>query len=200
MFIVIPAKPFALAKTRLAPVLSPQERIALSRFLLQRTIDLARQVAEVVVVSRDATVRHLAKQARAWALVESGTGLNEALHQAATWATMRGSRSLMVLPADLPRLQLSDLEKILRAAGRHSPAVVIAPCRRRDGTNALFLRPPKIIPFAFGPGSFTYHREIATGLDLEPIVYHSAGLAFDLDLPEDWEWLKQESAIPAQSS
>jgi 2-phospho-L-lactate guanylyltransferase len=189
MFIVIPAKPFAQAKTRLAPVLSPEERITLSRFLVQRTINLARQVAEVVVVSRGTAVRRMAKEAGAWALVESGTGLNEALRQAATWVAMRGSRAMMVLPADLPRLQLSDLEQIIEAAGQQTPALVITPCRRQEGTNALFLRPPKIFPFAFGPGSFARHQEIAARFNLKPVVYYSTTLGFDLDLPEDWQRL-----------
>ncbi len=189
MFIVVPAKPFIQSKTRLSSVLTLKERVDLSRALLQRTIGLARQAGQVVVVSRDAALRRLAKQTGAWALVETGSGLNEALHQAATWVLMQGVRSMLVLPVDLPRLQLSDLQGIIQAAGRHSPAVVIAPCQRLEGTNALFLRPPKAIPFAFGPDSFARHRQAARALDLEPVVYHSPTLAFDLDLPQDWRRL-----------
>lgn len=184
MFTIIPAKPFDQSKTRLASVLSLKQRRELSRHLLQRTIDLARQVSEVVVVSRDATARRLAKQAGAWALVECNRGLNQALQQAAAWVTVQGGEAALILPGDLPLLQLSDLTGMMRA-GQQTPAVVIAPCHCLDGTNALLLRPPGLIKFAFGPGSFARHRQAAQAMGLAPIIYHSPTIALDLDLPED---------------
>ncbi len=184
MFSIIPLKPFNQSKTRLSPALSLNERVDLSRHLLQRTIHIARQFSKVVVVSRAAVVRRLAKQAGAWALVESGRGLNEALRQASTWAAIRGSKAVLVLPGDLPLLKASDLAGMLEA-GQRGPAIVIAPCRRLDGTNALFLRPPGLIDFAFGPGSFERHCRAARAIKLKPIIYHSPTLALDLDRPED---------------
>jgi 2-phospho-L-lactate guanylyltransferase len=184
VFIIIPAKPLDQSKTRLAAVLPVQERANLSYRLLQQTIDLARQVGEVVVVSRDAAVRKLAKAAGAWALVETGEGLNQALQQASAWVEARGGPAVLVLPGDLPLLQLSDLTEIV-AAGRHSPSVVVAPSRRLDGTNALFLRPPGLIEFAFGPGSFEKHQQAARTSGVEPMIYRSPTVALDLDLPED---------------
>ena len=191
MFVIIPAKPLAQAKSRLSPVLAPAGRVELSQRLLQRTIYLARQIGEVVVISRDGTVRQLAKQAGAWALVESGDNLNQALRQATTWVMMHGGRSILVLPTDLPRLQLSDLAAMVQAAPV-PPVAVIGPCRRLEGTNALLLRPPNLIPFAFGPGSFADHQQAVRAVGLEPVIYRSPTLAFDLDLPEDLQRLKDE--------
>ncbi len=184
MFVIIPAKPLAQAKSRLAAALSPAERIQLSRGMLQRTITLARQVGEVVVISRDAAVRRLAKQAGAWALVESGEDLNQALSQATTWVMMHGGQSTLILPADLPRLQLTDLVHVINVA-QPAPAAVLAPCQRLDGTNALLLRPPDLIEFAFGPGSFRAHQQVLRAAGVEPVIYQSPTLGFDLDLPED---------------
>ena len=184
MFVIIPAKPLTEAKSRLAAVLTPAERMQLSRAMLQRTMGLARQVGEVVVISRDATVRRLAKQAGAWALVESGDNLNQALTQASTWVMMRGAAATLILPSDLPRLQLTDLVHLINAA-QPAPAAVIAPCHRLDGTNALLLRPPDLIEFAFGPGSFKAHQQALLAAGVEPVIYRSATLAFDLDLPAD---------------
>jgi 2-phospho-L-lactate guanylyltransferase len=191
MFVIIPAKPLAQSKTRLSPVLSLTGRIELSQRLLQRTICLARQIGEVVVISRDRTVRQLAKQAGAWALVESGDNLNRALRQAATWVMLNGGQSILVLPADLPILQLSDLQEMVQV-GQARPVALIGPCHRLEGTNALLLRPPDLIPFAFGPGSFASHQQTVRAVGLEPVIYHSPTLAFDLDLPEDWQRLKDE--------
>ncbi|GAB4419076.1 MAG: hypothetical protein Fur0044_15290 [Anaerolineae bacterium] len=184
IFVIIPAKPLGKSKTRLAGVLPAAERVDLSRSLLQRTIGLARQVSEVVVVSRDAGVRKLAKAAGAWALVETGHDLNHALRQAADWVAAQGREAILVVPGDLPLLQPSDLAEMVRL-GQRSPAVVIAPSQRLDGTNALLLRPPRLIEFAFGPGSFEKHQHAARIAGVEPVIYHSPTVGLDLDLPED---------------
>lgn len=194
MFVVIPAKIFSEAKSRLSTVLGREERMALSQSLLLRTITLAGQVGEVVVVSRDPAARQLAKQAGAWALVETGHGLNPALQQAGQWIMARQGRTCLVLPADLPLLELTDLRGMVQAAGSRTPAAVIAPCRRGDGTNALLLRPPNLVTFSFGPGSFSRHRQAIRTMGLEPVVYTSPTLAFDLDLPEDWAELSGRRA------
>jgi len=185
LFSIIPAKPLTQAKTRLAAVLSLKERIDLSYRLLQHTISLALQVGEVVVVSRDGRVRQLAKQAGAWAIVEAGTTMNEALRQASAWVTTRGAQAILILPGDLPLLTVSDLRQIIEMAEPQTPAMVVAPCHRLDGTNALFLRPPGLIDFGFGVGSFERHQQAARARGLEPIIYRSPTIALDLDLPED---------------
>ena len=188
MVVVIPVKPFGQAKTRLAPALAPEDRRQLSRCLLQRTVSLARQVGEVVVVSRDAAARRVAKEAGAWALVEAEADLNSALRQAAGWVLARGGQEMLILPGDLPRLEPADLVGMVQAAPP-GPAVVIAPSRRFDGTNGLLLRPPHIIPLSFGPDSFNRHVQATRQAGLEPVVYLSDTVAFDLDLPQDWlEW------------
>jgi 2-phospho-L-lactate guanylyltransferase len=191
-FVIIPAKPLDESKTRLAAVLPLAERVDLSRRLLQRTIHLARQVGEVVVISRDAVVRKLAKQAGAWALVEGGQELNSALQQASDWVVAQGGQAILVLPGDLPLLQLSDLTDIV-AAGQSLPTIVIGPSQRLDGTNALFLRPPRLIEFAFGPGSFAKHQQAARAIGIEPIIYRTSTVALDLDLPEDLTALESRS-------
>jgi len=192
MFVIIPAKPFDHSKTRLSSVLTQAERIELSRYLLQHTIQVASQAGQVVVVSRDAAVRKVAKQAGAWALVEAGVGLNQALRQASTWAIMRGAEAILILPADLPLLRTADLVEMIEAASG-SPSVVIAPCHRADGTNALLLHPPGLIEFAFGPGSFARHRQAVRKVGLEPVIVHSSTLALDLDVPEDLKYLDKKT-------
>jgi len=191
-FTIIPAKPLNQSKTRLAAVLPLNERVELSRHLLQRTLRLARQVGQVVVVSRDAAVRRLAKQAGAWALVEAGEDLNKALQQASDWVAVQGGQAILILPGDLPLLQLSDLTEIVEA-GQSNPSIVIAPSQRLDGTNALFLRPPGLIPFAFGSGSFERHQQAARAIGIEPVIYRSLTVALDLDLPEDLTTLQNRS-------
>lgn len=190
MFTIIPAKPFNQAKTRLASILSVDQRVVLSRRLLRRTIELAQRVSEVVVISRDSQVRHVAKQAGAWALVEGGDDLNAALRQAARWVAGRHHGALLILPADLPLLTLADLTELIELS-QPSPSLVIAPCHRTNGTNALLIDPPDLIDFQFGPDSFARHLRAAQQQGVEAVIYRSPTMAFDLDLPEDFKALPE---------
>jgi 2-phospho-L-lactate guanylyltransferase len=207
IYCVIPAKPHAEAKSRLAPVLTQSQREELNRWLLRRTLRLARQViGPVVVVSRDPAILAQAETQGAWGLPEASTGLNLALTQAAHFARDQGATALLVLPTDLPRLTAFDLESILSLGGMEKPGwrpvprsaglkpalhatrhLVIAPCRRGTGTNALLMRPPDLIPFLFGPDSFAAHCAAARAAGAEPLIYRADSIAFDLDTPEDWE-------------
>jgi 2-phospho-L-lactate guanylyltransferase len=134
--------------------------------------------------------------------LEIAPGLNPALTQAAHFAGDRGATGVLVLPADLPLLTAHDLETMLTyiaphpqpfsprgrgVGGEGQPRVVIAPCRRETGTNALLVRPTDLIPLAFGPDSFAAHCAAARAAGVEPVVYRSNTIALDLDTPEDWE-------------
>lgn len=184
MFTIIPAKPFDQAKTRLSPTLSTNQRAGLSRRLLRRTIQLAQQIGQVVVISRDSAVRRVAKQMGAWALVEGGTELNMALQQAAQWVAARHNQAALILPTDLPLLTLADLIELVRLS-HPAPSMVVAPCHRNNGTNALLINPPNLINFQFGSNSFATHLQMAQEKDIEAVIYRSPSIAFDLDIPED---------------
>jgi 2-phospho-L-lactate guanylyltransferase len=187
IYCLIPAKPYLESKSRLSPVLTESQRATLSRWLLRRTIRLALVAigGVVVVVSRDRLLLEHAKAQGAWGLLEASPGLNPALAQAARFARIKGASGLLALPTDLPRLTAQDLEAML-TLGATSPAAVVAPCRRKTGTNALLVRPPGLIRFAFGPDSFAAHCAAARAAGVEPAVYRAPTIAFDLDTPEDW--------------
>ncbi|MER3514272.1 MAG: 2-phospho-L-lactate guanylyltransferase, partial [Chloroflexota bacterium] len=76
------------AKSRLAPVLTPNQRATLGRALLARTLDVLTAqpvLAGVLVVSADPTALDLAKAKGAVALMEIEVSLNAALAQATAW-------------------------------------------------------------------------------------------------------------------
>lgn len=189
-WVLVPAKKPELAKTRLAPLLPPGARAALARRLLVRllhVLDNARArglIAEVVVVSPDPGLLALAANRGAHPLVETVHDLNGALEEAQKYAVSRGAAATLVLPTDLPTLEIGDIIQILRR-GRRPPAIVIAPCRRGQGTNALLQRPAGLIPFAFGAESVQVHSQLARQRNLPLAIVQTPGLGFDLDLPED---------------
>jgi 2-phospho-L-lactate guanylyltransferase len=190
---VVPVKPPAEAKSRLSTVLSPAARADLARRLFLHTLDTVDEWGRAdqrLVVGRDEGLLKLAAQ-RGWVAVrEEIADLNCALTQAAATAMHLGATTLLVVHADLPLLTQSDLDGLLDRANARL-VVVVAPCRRHDGTNALLLRPPDAIPFAYGPGSFAAHRQLAADRDIPVRLFHSPTISFDLDTPEDWVHLTQ---------
>lgn len=184
---LVPVKPFALAKSRLAGVLPPAGRAALSRRLLSRTLTAlaaATEIQRVVVISRDRAALGLARRAGTQALRETGAaGLNAALEQALAQARAAGAEAALILPADLPHLTPDDIVALLPPGS--DPALVIAPDRHERGTNALLMRPPGLIACAFGEGSFAAHLARARAAGVTPQVCRRPKLALDLDTPED---------------
>jgi 2-phospho-L-lactate guanylyltransferase len=71
------------------------------------------------------------------------------------------------------------------AAATPPRAIVVAPDERDQGTNALLLSPPDIVPFAFGAGSFAAHVAAARRCCVAPAIVRRPGLAFDVDTAED---------------
>ena len=59
------------------------------------------------------------------------------------------------------------------------------PDRREDGTNGLLVRPPGLIHFCFGAGSFERHASAAEGVGATVQVFRSVRLMLDLDTPDD---------------
>jgi 2-phospho-L-lactate guanylyltransferase len=184
---IIPVKPFRRAKSRLSPVMSKPIRAATARSLLSRTLDTLAscdlQLA-TCVISRDMTALDLAQRQNAVALAESESGLNAALNQAREWAVSHGAQAILVLPADLPLLTPNDIMALVNLSCEPR-SVVIAPDTRGEGTNALLLRPPDALHFAFGQQSFYEHCAQAETSPLVLHVYRSPTVAFDLDTPAD---------------
>lgn len=194
LWAIVPVKPLRRGKSRLAGALSERERADLNRILLERTlktlIDL-KEVAEVLVVSRDSSALALARALGARTVQEDGApSLNTALKRATVVAQVYASRGVLVIPADLPLLTRDDVKALLQRAS-DPPVVVIAPDRHGKGTNALLVAPANLIEYDFGGGSFERHCERArkAGARLEIVNLPSLGL--DLDLPEDLEMVRQ---------
>lgn len=203
---IVPVKPFTLAKSRLAGSLTPQKRSELSRSLLTHTLHVLAQtpaVRRTLVVSRDSAALALARKANVNTVTETNTSdlnLNLALGRATEAALALGVRAVLILPADLPLLAAPDIAALIAEldAVPTQRAAVIAPDRHERGTNALLVRPPDLIRFAFGPDSFREHvlRVQAAGAQLR--VVRAPNLALDLDTPEDWALLQgYTSAVSA---
>lgn len=187
---VIPVKPLRLAKSRLRDVLTPEERQMFAEAMLRHVLDVVRSVPQItgtLVISRDNHALALAREHGAKTVQESGSPeLNVALMRATSIIGSWGSDAVLVLPADLPLIDASDISGILEM-GQEPRSVVISTDRNKDGTNALLMRPPGLIDFAYGDGSFQRHAVMARDAGAVVNIYESDRMWQDIDLPEDIE-------------
>lgn len=183
--VVVPVKDLRGTKSRLTPILDPGARAGLTLYMMGRVVGAVREagVEDVCVISPDAIVLDEARRRGAAVLPQESRGLNPALEEGRRRALDRGAMALLVLPADLPLLDAEDVRAVLEAAAESS--VVISPDGARSGTNALLIRPPDALPFAFGPGSFEAHLGAASRRGLDVTVCERPHLAFDLDTAGD---------------
>lgn len=197
LWAIVPVKPLRRSKSRLSGVLTEDERTLLNYTMLANTLKALAAVNTVVktlVISRDPAALTLAREFHAVTLQEdSSSQLNQALQRATVMAQMRAAQSVLILPADLPLITAEKVQKLVDLASK-PPMIVIAPDRRREGTNALLVNPIGLIQYAFGPNSFEKHIEQAQRYRVRYAVCEDTSFGLDLDVPEDLDVLRQIEA------
>lgn len=192
LWAIVPVKPFNMGKSRLASVLSAEERWQLNSNFLVHTLLTVRKIAQikqVLVVSRDQKALAIARDHGARTLQEDGAEhLNTALKGASLFAKNDGADGVLILPSDLPLLTSEDVRQIIDTVDS-PPAVVIAPDRHGEGTNALLVAPPDLLEYQFGANSFKLHCEMAERAGARIKIVKFASLELDVDLPEDLEYV-----------
>jgi 2-phospho-L-lactate/phosphoenolpyruvate guanylyltransferase len=180
---ILPLKLSADRKSRLASVLSLEERRQLGDRMAAHVIAELRAVVAIdaiIMLSPHAVpgwpVRHVRDQ---------GRGLNVELDAAAAAIPHR----LLVIHGDLPLLAAQDITNLIEAAEASGQA--IAPDRHGQGTNALaFSIRPDGFAFAFGANSFARHQQ---KLGDTLAIIEREGLACDIDTPDDLVYAKTQN-------
>ncbi len=187
---IMPVKPLVRAKSRLADVLTPDQREKLALQMMVHNIELLNtipSIAGILVISRDTKVLSVAREYGVNTVQESGQPeLNQALLRATELLRSWAVDALLILPTDIPLLDVEDIEEILHL-GRFPGTVVIAPDYERNGTNALLVNPPGVIRYGYGEGSFARHVSYAELAGVTCHVYESERVALDVDTPTDLE-------------
>lgn len=198
MWVLIPVKPLASAKTRLAGVLSAAERQALVLHMLDDVLAAladAPGIAGIALVSADPAVARIAAERGLRLLPEAAPGLNGALAGALAALAAEGVARLLVLPADIPLIDAAAVQR-LAAAQDAAPALTLVAARADGGTNALLLAPPDLLAPAFGPGSCARHARAAAALGVTPVLLDLPQVALDIDRPEDLARLALHAGAP----
>lgn len=179
---LVPVRSPGEGKTRLATVLSREERAALSGAMLA-------DVTAALVGSRVTRIVVAASGAPA-AAAASALGLDVVLDPpvvhtldgalAAAGARLGPTAELLVVAADLPRLTAADVDALLATRA----AVAVAPTDD-GGTGGLLRRPGSVVATAYGPGSGSRHLAHARRAGVASEVVRRHGFAADVDTWDD---------------
>jgi 2-phospho-L-lactate guanylyltransferase len=177
--VVIPAKPLATAKSRLADVAGTR-RPELALAMLVDTVTAAAAtpgVRSVLVVTDDERIAAAVSAVGAAVTPdEPRAGLNAAFeHGIAAALSAHPGCGVALLAGDLPALRAAELRGVLHRAWTSPPAagVIAVADRDGDGTTLLAARTPTQLHPAYGPGSFARHLTLGA---LDATVADSAGL------------------------
>jgi 2-phospho-L-lactate/phosphoenolpyruvate guanylyltransferase len=192
--LAVPVKSLSRAKSRLAPLLSPFERAALTLAMYEDVLDATLGLAgwETWVVSPDEAVLEVAARRGAEPVAEARPPLAAAIRQVEEVAAASGAGTLAVLLADVPGVTPAALGEALATLG----PVVLAPSEAGGGTNLLVRRPPRVMPARFGTESFAKHLSGARRRGLPAAVSRRPELTFDVDTPDDLAALLRNPAGP----
>ena len=183
---IVPVNVLHKSKARLAPILTRLERERLSVSMLEDVLSAltrARHVGSVTLVSADRGVSAIARRFGASFLWEGRRrGLNKGVNLAITRAEETGTSAVMVVHADLPLLKPIEIDAFLERS--YACPVGLTPSKD-GGTNALLLRPPRIIKPGFGKNSYRRHLNLARRKKVPCKVLAISGIQFDVDGPED---------------
>lgn len=194
LWAIVPIKPLRRGKSRLASVLSDEDREQLNQTMLIRTIQCLKEIDEIdqtLIVSYDPTALTLSRDYGVKTIQESRkTNINKALRKGTLAAQAFNVSSILIIPADLPLIKADDIRGLLNKS-QEQPEIIITPDRRLNGTNALYINPVGILDYDFGLWSFKKHIEQAERKNIRVEIYNNDRLSFDLDMPEDLTYLKE---------
>jgi 2-phospho-L-lactate/phosphoenolpyruvate guanylyltransferase len=172
--VLVPIKQGDNGKSRLAAVLSHDERCDLSHNMAKHVL------AQLAKCSLIADIDILSPERPHWwsgAWVEDhGRGLNAEM---TAWRARCGTHPVLIIHADLPLVTSSDIDDLLKVAVVHGLA--LATDRVGEGSNALAIADGRPFTFMFGPDSRRRHRQQSPTM---PVI-QTTGLSADIDTPQD---------------
>jgi len=185
---ILPVKEMVGAKQRLAPLLSPEERIALMQVMLRdvlAALSVTQGLAGIAVVTLDPWAEALARQYGAQIITEGAReGHTGAVTAAAAVLQAGGIAAILTMPGDIPAVKTHEVEALLTTASA-SPAFIIAPAHDEQGSNAILMAPPDAVKLRFGEDSYFPHLAAARAAGIAPQILRLPGIAMDIDHPED---------------
>ena len=194
--ILIPVKDLSNAKQRLSSVLDQSSRTELAKAMLCDVLEAVAQVAASVSVVTSDPYALSAAQEFGFQIIPDIRNHSEtdAIETATQVCLSRGVPNTLVIPADIPLIQGSELRAIFQAAP--DEGAVLVPAADGRGTNAVFRSPANLFPLRFGNDSFKPHLAAAQATGKPYRLLSLPGIALDIDNPAD---LQKLAARPGET-
>jgi 2-phospho-L-lactate/phosphoenolpyruvate guanylyltransferase len=196
--ILIPVKSLANAKQRLASLLDQPTRTKLAQAMLfdvMETLGTWQSRPQVGIVTSDSFALELARRFEFQIIPDNANrSETDAIEMATRFCESQGVDSTLVIPGDIPLIQVQELEQILVAAPDEGS--VLVPAADGRGTNAAWRRPAELFPLRFGNDSFKPHLAAARATQKPCVVLSLPGIALDIDNPAD---LRQLAEAPGET-
>ena len=181
---ILPFRSIDSAKSRMAPLLTEEERREFSARLLERSLlalGRATSVSNVILVSPDPLARALARSGGHEALDDGGVDLNTAIALGVRQASASGASAVLILPVDLAEVTAANIDALVGSWSGSQPGLLTSP---DGGTSALLVPLPGDFTPQFGANSAAAHRAelLRGGAEVEML---NSPLAADLDTPSD---------------
>jgi 2-phospho-L-lactate/phosphoenolpyruvate guanylyltransferase len=192
--ILVPVKDLANAKQRLSPMLPQSARTELAQAMLRDVLEAVAEFGsdDVSLVTSDSFALDLAGS-HGFEIIRDDSNLSEtdAVAMATRVCEARGIQATLVIPADIPLINASEIESIYKNAPQMGS--VLVPAHDSRGTNAILRRPAALFALRFGDDSFAPHLGAAKATGKPCVVLSLAGIGLDIDTPED---LRQLALAP----
>ena len=189
---IVPLKALLSTKQRLAGVLSEVARQSLVMAMADDVLSQLRShpgIDKVSIVCGEgwSAAQFADPHLRVWhESTLAVRGLNSALTAALTKAECD---NVLLIHGDLPFLQQDDISAVLSSASRVD--VVLCCDQTETGSNAPLMPCETPMVLSFGERSFARHREAATTLGASWAAVQTAGIAIDIDSPEELSLLSK---------
>lgn len=188
IWVLIPVKETAGAKSRLGTAVPPHLRQGLALAMLEDVLQAVagvRNIAGLVVVTVDAAAAELAKRYSARIITEGASaGHTGAVNAAAAILAQEGTRGFLQMPLDIPLVTSREITTLV-GMHRDGPSFIIAPSNDELGSNGVLVSPPSCVPLSFGDNSYIPHLRAAEARGIQPQVVRLPGFGLDIDRPED---------------
>jgi 2-phospho-L-lactate/phosphoenolpyruvate guanylyltransferase len=196
--ILIPVKNLATAKQRLARLFDQATRTQLAKAMLQDVLQVLSSWSArpaVSLVTNDPFALELARHFDFEVIPDhENRGETHAIEMATRQCEERGIDSTLVMPGDIPLIEVWELEEIMEAAPEEGSLLV--PAADGRGSNAVFRRPAGLFPLRFGNDSFQPHLAAARATGKPCVILSLPGIALDIDNPAD---LRQLADAPGET-
>jgi 2-phospho-L-lactate/phosphoenolpyruvate guanylyltransferase len=171
---LVPIKQGGNGKSRLADILSQEERDELSLRMARHVMAELRRcegISDITVLSTERPDWW----SGSW-VADGGQGLNSEING---WRQTRGADAILIIHADLPLLQAEDVRHLLEMA--EAKGIALATDRAGEGSNALAIADGRTFDFRFGPDSRRLHAAQSPAMT----IIQRTSLSADIDTAED---------------